>query len=271
MLFKRSWMFVALLLPLAGLAFWRSYFSSFTSASSAFHVHGLTATLWVVLLAAQAWTIHNVSHALHRRLGKLSFFLFPVFMVGGVMILQSMAQGFASNRDPFIALHGARLGTFDVIAGAGFAIFYLLALLCRRNVELHSRYMLATALFLINPIIGRLMPGFVPGLLIRGLEDLPKFVDTVHYANLTAALIALFLYARAPRYGMPFLLAALLIGAQSFAFQFIGPMAWWQEVFVLIGTIPASLAMISAAMVGIALVMIGWFMPQRLLALAAAA
>jgi len=192
--FKRSWMFVALLIPLAGLVFWRSCCSAFASTSSAFHVHGLTATLWVVLLAAQAWAIHNASPALHRRLGKLSFFLFPLCLIGGALMLQFMAQGYASKRDPFIALHGARLGTFDVIAGAGCAILWL-PLLSRANIELHSPCMLVTALFLINPIIARLIPGFVPGLMIRELEDLPKFVDSVHYANLTAALIAVFVCA----------------------------------------------------------------------------
>ncbi|MBI1394223.1 MAG: hypothetical protein GC152_15950 [Alphaproteobacteria bacterium] len=261
--FRHGWVAILLLLPLVGLAFWPNYISRITTAPIAFHAHGVTATLWIALVAAQILSIHHASPKLHRTLGKLSFVLMPLFMAGGVMILQSMAVGFATNRDPFVSLLGARLGTFDVIAGAGFGFFYLMALLTRRSPQLHARYMTATVLFLIGPIIGRLMPGFVPGLGISGIEELSKFGLTIHAGNAIAAAIALYLVARAPRHGAPFLIAAALIGLQSAAYKFVGPLAWWEAVFVRIGEVPGTLAICFAFAAGIAIVFVGWTAPRR--------
>lgn len=267
---KRAWIFLLLLIPLTVFAFWRNYFSNLDGAPLAYHVHGVVATLWILLLALQSWSIHHGQAGLHRTAGKLSFLIFPLFMVGGVMVLHMQSITTADGSNPFNVLFGTRLGWLDVFAGAGFALFYFLALYHRANVQLHSRYMIATALFLLSPIFGRIIPGVVPGLLIRGPEDIGLFVDALHYSNLIAGLIAAALFAAAPRYGMPFLIVIAITGLQSAAFQFLGRQEWWVHLHGLIGTIPLPALQGVALLAGVAIIWLGWTLPKKRDGLAAA-
>jgi hypothetical protein len=154
--YRHAWMFVLALLPLAGLAFWPSYLSQVATAPLQFHAHGVTATLWVLLLTAQSWSIHAGRRGLHRTLGLASLALFPLFLAGGMSIFIGMAQRFAGELSPFYTLWAARLAWLDIVAVAGFAAFYFEALRQRRTIPLHAGYLLATAIFLLPPILGRL-------------------------------------------------------------------------------------------------------------------
>src|SRR4028119_1494920 len=90
--YRNAHWWLLLLLPLTALAFWPNYFGNLRAAPYAFHVHGVTATLWILLLAAQSWTIHERKNALHRKLGYASFALFPFFFVGGLLVIHTMAE-----------------------------------------------------------------------------------------------------------------------------------------------------------------------------------
>ena len=75
---------ILMLIVLTVPAFWRSYLSDLSSSRIELHVHGVTASIWMALLAIQSWSIHNRHRRLHRTLGKASFVLFPFFLVGFV-------------------------------------------------------------------------------------------------------------------------------------------------------------------------------------------
>ena len=60
--------FMLALLPVTLLAFWQSYFGRLSDASIAHHIHGITGTAWILLIALQSWLIH---HGKAHRLIKL--------------------------------------------------------------------------------------------------------------------------------------------------------------------------------------------------------
>ena len=95
------------LIALTALAFWPNYFSVLPGASRSVHIHGATASLWIVLLAAQSWTIHHDRTGWHRATGIASLALFPLFFAGSVLIVHVMALKFASG-DVFDSQFGAR-------------------------------------------------------------------------------------------------------------------------------------------------------------------
>ena len=94
------------LLALAGLAFWPQYLSQVRTAPAQYHLHGITATLWVLMLIAQSMTIHRDQRQVHRKLGTLSLVLFPLFLAGGSTIFLGMAQRFVEG-SPFHVMYGA--------------------------------------------------------------------------------------------------------------------------------------------------------------------
>lgn len=266
--YRHAHWFLLAILPLAGLAFWRNYLSQVSTAPLEFHAHGITATLWLLLLIAQSWTTHRNQRALHRTLGMASLALFPLFMAGGAGIFIGMARRFAEDASPFYALYAPRLAWIDVVTVAAFAFFYHEALRHRFKVHVHSRYLLATVLFLLPPILGRLSP-ILPGLGISGPQDFWKLGIGFQLANGITIAIALLLAARSGRHGRPWLLAALATLLAALLFQTIGGMAWWRALFVQFAAVPVLPLALAAGLAGAAIGWSGWVKGKRPGALAA--
>jgi hypothetical protein len=217
----------------------------------------VTASLWIVLLAFQSWSVHRRRNTLHRSGGLASLALFPFFIAGGLLVIQTMAAKFAAGNDPFYALFGARLGAVDAISSAAMPWLFYLALKERRKVHLHARYMLAPVLFLLPPILSRLMP-VLPPLAIAGPADFHRFGYGVHLADALSIAVAATLYWRAPKWGQPWLVVGGLIAAQSLAFETLGRTAAWEGLFAAIGTVPTAAVATLGLAAGAAAAWAGW-------------
>ncbi len=252
--YPRAWAWVALLLVLTIPAFWPNYLGQLNVVEWQIHVHGATAGLWVLLVILQSWTIHHGRRNLHRTLGLASLVLTPLFLAGGVLVVATMAV----RPGPFTELFGARLGLLDVVSVFAFATFVFMALKQRRNVGLHAGWMLATIFLLINPTLARLTPGFVPGLTIRSLEELPRFAGSIHLVQILGICVAAFLYLRNRRHGTPMLAVLGVLVLQSILFETLALSAWWKGVDMQIGAMsPAVLASFGIALGAVA-VIAGW-------------
>lgn len=252
--YRHAHWFVLALFPLAGLAFWPGYLSQAATASAEFHAHGVTATLWLLLLAAQSATMHGGRRDLHRSLGLGSLLLFPLFLAGGAGIFIGMAERFTGAVTPFHVVYAPRLAWLDVVAVAGFAWCYHEALRRRSRVRLHAGYMLATTIFLLPPILGRLA-GALPPLAVAGPEDMWKLGLGFHLANALTALIAFALAVRARRDGAPFLIAGGLTVLAGLLFEWPGGSAAWAGIYRSVADLPV---LPFAALAGAAGVLVAW-------------
>lgn len=232
--YRHAHWYLLSLFPLAWLAFWPNYLSIFAASPVAFHVHGITASLWIALVAAQNWSIHHRRNALHRTVGIASLALFPVFVTGGLLVIHSISGKFGARVDPFNALYGARLGSMDALSTLAIVYMFAMALKWRRKVHIHARYMLAPVLFLLSPILGRLPP-----VLPFGEPSLERFGLIVPLSNAIAIAIAATLYLKAPRHGRPWLVAAAIVALQTLFFQTLGRSGIWESVFAALGRVPA--------------------------------
>jgi hypothetical protein len=254
--FKHAHFYVLGLFPLVGLAFWRGYFSDLSGAPFALHAHGVTASLWIALLALQSWSIHSRQAALHRAAGLGVFAVLPLFTAGGLLVIQTMAVKFGAQADPFNGTFGARLGIVDAVAATAVPAFVLAALAHRRRVQLHAGYMLATVLLVLSPIVARLMP-IVPGFPMEGLVGRHPFEVAFHAAQLVAIAVALGLAAKAKE-GHPFVAAAAVVAVQSLLFETLGRSPLWEGSFTALGQLsPAALAASGIAATTVAL-RAGW-------------
>ena len=256
--YRHAWLFVLALIAATFVAFWRGYLSRLGASPMAFHIHGATAGFWMALLAFQSWNIHGRSRALHRTMGLATFAAVPLFFVGSVAVLQTMAQATAGGHDPFYAIYGERLGAYDLIAVVTFAGLVSMALVTRCNVQLHSRYMLATSLLLLGPVVGRVINRVVPGLIIKSPADFPLFAWGLHLATVVAVGIAAWLYLSNPRFGRPWLIAGGACLLESIAFETVAKTAVWERVFTSLAPVSTPGLYAVGLLIGAAIVWFSW-------------
>lgn len=139
---------VGALLIASAIGFYPGYFSQFPRFAGSgwqVHFHLVTILAWLTLLVAQTWSAATGRIERHRALGRWSYALVPLIALGFVLV-----TSFGQHRHREPALVGAAF--FD---GSLFLLFYVLAIANRRNTAQHSRYMLLTAVALINAPLGR--------------------------------------------------------------------------------------------------------------------
>ena len=257
--YRHAHWYLLSLFPFAAVAFWPSYLSQFSRVPAEFHLHGITATLWLILLVAQSGAIHSGRRALHRTVGTASLILFPLFLMGGAGIFFGMADRYVAG-SPFHVLYAPKLAWFDFVAVGGFAYYYFEALRQRRKVHPHSGYMLATVVFLLPPIFGRLS-GIPLG--VAGPADLPKLDTGFIAANVLIAGLAFFIAYRRGKHGRPWALAGVLTFAMTVLYITIGNMAAWQRFYGSLSDWPTAPFTLAAGLAGVFIAYSGWTAGKR--------
>ena len=158
---------------------------------------------------------------------------------------------------PFYELYPPRLAWLDFVAIGGLSAFYFQALRYRRFVGKHASYLLATAIFLLPPMLGRLAP-LAMGLNPKAPDFFTAMHPGFHYGNIATALIAFFVAWRAGRNGQPFIIAGLLVLLSSVLFEWPGGSAAWWALYPRFAEIPAAALAVVAAVFGMAVGWAGW-------------
>lgn len=254
------WVFA--LIALSGLAFWSGYLSQLDEAPFEFHLHGVTAFLWMVLLAAQSWTIHEKRRDLHRAIGFSSFGLFPFFLASSLLIAVGMAKRYVDETSPFHVEYAARLAPLDVVSVIGMSYFFFMALKWRKNVYLHARYMLATLVFLINPVIGRLLTD-IPPFKIEGDDQLYIFADAVRTGNVSVLVLLAMLYRSSGKNGRPFLEASVFVVIQMLLFETLGRSSAWEQIYSNLAFANPVLVALPGIAIGVLVIVSGWIAGGR--------
>lgn len=246
-----------LLVILAG--FWASYFAPIrTPLPLAFHVHAITAMTWLAFLIVQSVAIHRRMNALHRTIGRASFALFPLLIVGLTMIIGLSAHRYATNESAFIAHAGPSFAIGMAIAIAAYLTLFYQALRNRRNVKLHAGYMLATVLILFESPFSRVINDYLPWLNVIGSEGPQSVFDMIAISDALATAFALVLYFRDPKHGAPWLVASGFMMLQAVVMWVTPGNAAIGEVVRAYAAIPDAITLAVAALAGLATCWLGW-------------
>ena len=239
--YKRAYLWVSLVGLLTIPAFWRGYFSQLSTAPVEMHAHAVTATLWLVLLAAQAWAAQGRERlGLHRTLGRASLFFFPFFMASAMLIVWSMAYNTAFGDSIIYREHGEGLGAYDLVSVAAILWFYFEALKSRRQVHVHARFMIGTLFALLGPIFARLVA--IPLFITLGDSFPPPsiFYAALVIAQVGAFFVALWLLRGIPLQGVrPMRWVVGLTVVQMAAFSLFRLSDGWREIFMAMGATPS--------------------------------
>ena len=243
--------------------FWPSYFGASGPIPWQFHAHGIAASLWVLMVLVQSWTVHKAQLPLHRAVGKSSLILFP-FLIGGLAaIIDLTGKGFVAGDSPTRVTYGGQFLVGLALAIAAYVVLYYRALKFRRKVWVHSGYMLATPLILFESPFSRLMAGFVPGLTIRGPQDFDRIIPSIEWAmSIELAVIAVLSWRFRDK-ANPFLVAGSFIVAQMLTMGLMSDNAVLERLLVGIGTVPSAAVVMTGFAIGAATSWAGWQAGKR--------
>ncbi len=177
--------------------------------------------------------------------------------VAGMWVIHVEATTLLHGLDDPASVEIAQFGFFDPLANAGYAAMFWGGLAYRCERRRHARYMAATVLFVVAPVIWRLLRGYVPG-----VADLP-FDYPFAAGNLGALAIALVLYRQSPKYGRPFLVTAAIIAVQAILFLTAGKLPEWAPVFASVAQADLSILLAVTGIASIAIAWHGWMTGSR--------
>lgn len=243
--------------------FWPSYFATSESVPWQFHAHGIAASIWVLMVLAQSWTVHKAQLPLHRAVGKSSLILFP-FLIGGLAaIIDLTGKGFVAADSPFRLAFGGQFLIGLALAVAAYVVLYFRALKYRRKVWLHSGYMLATPLILFESPFSRLMGMVLPVFAIRGPQDMDKLIPSIEWAMAVSLGVIAVLWWRFRDKASPFLVAGGFIVAQMLTMGLLSDNALLERLLVVIGNTPSAVVVMTGFAIGAATSWAGWNAGKR--------
>jgi hypothetical protein len=242
--YRHAHYYVLAVIAVIALGFWPSYFGIWGSAPWQFHAHGVAASLWVIMVAAQSWTAHHGPLPLHRAVGKSSLLLFPFLIAGLAAIIDLTGKGYVAGDGPARTMFGGSFLIGLILAIAAYVTVYYRALKFRRKVWVHSGYMLTTPLILFESPFSRVLIMVVPGLAIQGVEDLHLIMTSILWAMALELAIVAVIWLKYREKALPFLVAGGFIAAQMLTMGLMADSTLLRSLLVTIGAVP------SAAVVG---------------------
>jgi hypothetical protein len=137
------------------MGFYKTYiifFPSFTGFNNVQHFHGAMMMVWMTFLIAQPLLIRSGKLAIHRAIGKLSYVFAPLLILSIFLVSRMVYQ-----RPEPVVPHEEKIAmiALSIPYLFGFAIFYSLAIINRKETYKHMRYMIATSFLMIAPGLGR--------------------------------------------------------------------------------------------------------------------
>ena len=220
--------FVAIFI-ITNLGFYKTYlihFPTFEGFPWVYHVHGMLSMAWILMLIAQAYLIRAKKYDLHRLVGKLSYVIMPLFLASLFFTAkEAYLTNIKTKPQAEVLANMTNGGTIDIFF---IGLIYVLAMVYKKNVGFHLRFMASTGLFILMPGLGRFIFVFcgVP---------FPFALIPMILCGVGIGLIWLIMDIRNKKSAFPmgiylvitFIMNAIGIGSQSAWWQ--GFAKWWVE------------------------------------------
>ena len=215
--YENSYLYLSLGAVIVFVGFYNSYFSRLGQMATPYHIHGVSATLWMLLLIVQPLLYKLNRLKIHRTIGWISIVLVPMIIIAGSEVMMLMIRG-QQNYPPDTVYN---LAYIDFLTLAGFAVFYILAIIFRKRIRLHARFMICT-------IFGPLIPALTRVFFTLGLAQ--SFPEGLHESYLLSEAVLLFLIVRerkAPEMRVTYLPLFLFMLVQHLTFSLPNGWEWW--------------------------------------------
>lgn len=154
------WMLVPFVISVLGFSY--SYYSKLSSATFHQHVHGISATLWYILIIVQPYLItRKKNFSRHRSLGTIGIILAGIVAGSAFAIIPKNIDDVKDlDINGFFNPTFAYFAAFiDFVLVSMFVISVGLAMLSIKKGKLsdHVQWLMASVFFVLSPGLGRLM------------------------------------------------------------------------------------------------------------------
>ncbi len=159
---NRLLIFFVLIFIITNLGFYKTYlihFPKFDGFPWVYHIHGMLAMAWVLMLIAQAYLIREKKYELHKLVGKLSYVIMPLFLASLFFAAkESYLTNIKTKPQADVLANMTNGGTIDIFF---IGLIFALAMLYKKNVGYHLRFMASTGLIILAPGLGRFVFAFL--------------------------------------------------------------------------------------------------------------
>ncbi|MBK9017367.1 MAG: hypothetical protein IPM82_26775 [Saprospiraceae bacterium] len=217
--YRRITIFLAIVFLIVIIGFTPSYFKPFFENESIFHFHALPAVLWMIVLIVQPVLFNIGKIKIHRIVGLVSLIIAFLVFIGSLLIIDHMLMVTFNEEGQNIDYQFA---FSSIVLSSGFLVFVALAYYHRKNIHLHSRYMISTAFFALVPGLIRIV-GF-DGVSLSQNTSLTYFISIV--LIFTLILID---YKKGKVYS-PYLILMVLFSLIAILFTSIHEWDWWRNL-----------------------------------------
>jgi len=218
--YSNAYLWMMAVLGITIIGFIPGYFSRLSETDSFHHLHGISATLWLIMVIVQPALYRFNNLKLHRMLGWFSVVLALSVVMGGLLMMKLMMQNKGAYGVDDIEYY---IGIFDAAMLFPFVLFFILGIISRKKIQLHARYMICTAIFPLVAPTSRLLPGI-------GITSWEGFMTGSLIIN-EVIFIALIIHDRINgKFRLPYLLALLLTVAFHISSYFVPPMHFWRSL-----------------------------------------
>ena len=216
-MFRFAGYYFAALFGCALLAFWKTYVLELPGDFHPyFHVHAIVMILWLSISIAQPFLIRRDQRVLHRALGRVSYVLVPIFAVTTLLLVQQRLRKVPDEMfDEVVQFFFLPISMVVLLV-----VPYTLAVIHRRTVALHARWMICTSLAMIDPVFGRIFGIYFP--------PLPLHPQLISFLISVAILGVFMVMERKQRVGRHVFPTMMLVtsGVYALFFTFARTDAW---------------------------------------------
>ncbi|ASV31779.1 hypothetical protein [Maribacter cobaltidurans] len=224
--FQKAHLWLTIPFLIAFLGFYFSYWSTFKEASFQQHLHGLSATAWYVLLIVQPYLYQRSNMNLHRILGTIGLFLAGGVVFSALQIIPNnlKLENISENlRYSFVFA--------DFVFVFGFSYSVVMAILKKKDVDLHARYLFSSTFWVMLPALARLL--YFPMLVAYGYPTPISFNQCVYLASgLIILVLCILIYAdfrKEKRIYSPYVLVAITSLIVLLLWDYFGEADWWRS------------------------------------------
>lgn len=130
------------------------YFPQFHEFSWIHHAHGALMVSWVLMLIIQPYLIVKNKYKTHRLIGKISYVTAPLVFISMILITK---LNYLKMVDVMPFKEVAAFQSLNFITPLNFLLFYSLAIIHKKDVFKHKRYMIGTVFTIFGAISSRLL------------------------------------------------------------------------------------------------------------------
>lgn len=222
-------LFVAFLfISLAG--FYRSYFQYFPyfkNTTPFTHIHFVIFLSWFAVLIWQPILIKQKNFALHRKVGRISYFLAPAMVISILVIVKlNIANNLTlSGGQAAVAAAGA------VLDAVFFSVFYIAGVVNRHKIRRHVAFLVGASLIVLNPGLGRLVSN-----MFHQDIGVPAMAITPYLVAISIIVYEKFKLKRA-LLNSPYLFIILFWTLELVFFVVLSSAGFWKEFVVKVAAI----------------------------------